>query len=82
MIVAKHVKRSVDYEAQELLPGRYPLGLGVFPGDLGADINVTNYGATSSDTAEAEGDHVCRTMVPEVAMVQLRHCGSPNERNR
>ena len=82
MIVAKNVKRAVDYKAQQLLSSRYALGLGIFPCDLGADIDVPNYGAASTNPAEAERYHVGRTMVPEVAMVQMRHRGPPHERNR
>jgi hypothetical protein len=82
MIVAENVKCSVNYKTQQLLSGRNALCLSVFPRDLGADVDVSHYGATSPDTAKPKRNYVGRTVVPEVAMVQLRHCGSPNERNR
>jgi hypothetical protein len=82
MIVAKNVKRAVDYKPQQLLSSRYALGFGIFPCDLGADIDVPNYGAAPANPAEAERYHVGRTVVPEVAMVQMRYRGPPDERNR
>ncbi len=80
--MAKNVERSVDYKSQQLLAGRYALGFGVFPCDFGADVDVSYYGTPFPDPAESEGNHVRWTVVPEVAMVKLRHCSPPNERNR
>jgi hypothetical protein len=82
MIVTKNVKRAMDYKAQQLLSSRYALGFGIFPCDLGADIDVPNYCAASPNPAEAERYHVGRTVVPEVATVQMRYRGAPDERNR
>jgi len=82
MIVAKNVERSVDYQSQQLLASRYAPGFGVFPCDFGADVDVSYYSTPFPDPAESEGNHVGWTVVPEVAMVKLRHCRSPNERNR
>ena len=80
--MAKNVERSVDYKSQQLLASRYAPGLGVFPCDFGADVDVSYYGTPSPDPAESERNHVGWTVMPEVAMVKLRHCSSPNERNR
>jgi len=82
MIVTKNVERSVDYKSQQLFAGRYALGFGVFPCDFGADVDVSYYGTPFPDAAESERNHVGWTVVPEVAMVKLRHCSPPNERNR
>ena len=82
MIVAKNVKRAVDYKAQQLLSSGYALGFGIFPCDLGADVDVSHHGTPSPDPAESERNHICRTEVPEVAMVQMRYRGPPDERNR
>ena len=80
--MAKNVERSMDHKSQQLLASRYALGFGVFPGDFGADVDVSHYGTPSPDPAESERNHVGWTVVSKVAMVKLRHCSSPNERNR
>jgi hypothetical protein len=82
MIVAKNVERPMDYKSQQLLASRYAQGFGVFPCDFDADVDVSYNGTPSPDPAESERNHVGWTVVPEVTMVKLRHCCSPNERNR
>jgi hypothetical protein len=71
VIVTKNVKRAVDYEAQQLLSSRYVLSVGVFPRNLSANVDIPHYGAAFPNPAESERNHVGRSMVPEVAMVQL-----------
>ncbi|GAC1413860.1 MAG: hypothetical protein NVSMB53_11720 [Gemmatimonadaceae bacterium] len=78
MIVTKHVKGAVYDQSKQLLSCRNALPPGVIPGDLSADVDVPNYRASLSDAGEAKGYHISGAMMPEVAIVQLRHCGSPD----
>src|SRR4051812_23460589 len=42
MIVAEHVERPVDHEAQNFLARRYRLPFRIRPGDLGTNVDVSN----------------------------------------
>jgi hypothetical protein len=80
MVLAENVERPVNNESQQLLTGRDPLCARILARDFGADVNVANHRAALPRAIEPERYHVGRSMVPEVATIELGHCGSPDER--
>ena len=69
--MTKDMQSPVNYQSQELFSGRNYLPPRIFPGDLSADIDVSDHRATFTETAQAEGYDVGRTVVSEVAPVQF-----------
>jgi len=69
--MTKDMQSPVDYQAQELFSGRESLPPRIFAGDLRADIDVSYHRCAFTDTAEAEGYDVGRTVMSEVAPVQF-----------
>src|SRR3990170_2490804 len=79
MVVPEYVQRPMDHQAQNLFAGAHLLTARILARDLGTDINVPEYGPTSSDAAEAEGDHVGRTAVSEITLIQPGDRRAPHE---
>jgi hypothetical protein len=71
MIATQYVECAVDHETEDLLPCGNSLLAGIFPRNLGADINVPDNRAALPRTAEAERNHVRGTIVTKEAPVQL-----------
>src|SRR6476661_6788845 len=82
MVVAEHVQSAVDDKPQQLLSGADALAPGVVASDLDANIYVADYGSAPSDPFQAERNHVCRTLMTKVAMIQARDGGASDESDR
>jgi hypothetical protein len=79
MVVPKNVQSTVNHESQDLLPDWNALPLGIVASDLRTNVDVSDHGTTVSRSPQSERDHVSRTAVPEVAAIQARYRGAPDE---
>jgi len=79
MVVPKNVQSTVNYQSQDLLPNWNALPLGIVASDLRTNVDVSDHGTTVSRSPQSERDHVGRTAVPEVAAIQARYRGAPDE---
>jgi len=82
MTVAKTWSVPWIYKSQQLLAKPICPGLWRFPVRFRRRCRRLPLWHPVSRPGESKRNHVGWTVVPEVAMVKLRHCGPPNERNR
>src|SRR5687767_4117571 len=72
MVVPEDVQSAVHHQSQHFLTNGYLLSLRVVASDLRANVDVSDHCTTLSGPFKAKRDHVSRTMMAEVAAIQLR----------
>ena len=81
MVVSKDVQSAVHHQSQNLLANRDALSLRVVASDRRTNVDVSNNRTTFSGSSKAERDHIGWAMVLQVAAIQLRNRGLPDERD-
>jgi hypothetical protein len=81
MIMPKDMQSAVHHQSQYLFTNGDALPHRVVASDFRTNVNVSDHGTTFSASPKAERDHVGRTVVAEVAAIELRHRRPPYERD-